>query len=480
MSSHSGNPEQVAILAPSGRAGDVLASMLTEDGIVAETCGDLAGLLPLLDRSGLAILSEEVLQPEDLTPLVQIVEAQPDWSDYPFVLLMMKGGWSERDPDALRQLRALGNITFLERPFRTMTLVSIVRTALASRRRQYQARDRLVALEASRAESARSDEQLTFALEAGKLGAWEIDLPTMNLTTSALCRRQFAIPPGTRLTYPLLLDTLHPEDRILLTRSLDDPQYGIDYQMTCRIVTDAGATRWIEVRGRAIDESATRIAGVSLDVTERRHAEDRQQLLIRELHHRVKNTLSTVQAIVGSTARGATGIEDFYRDFTGRIQSLARTHTILTEELWQRASLHELLGKELDLYNDRDERIRVSGPDIELSSEYAVPLGMAFHELATNAAKYGALSNGIGRVSVDWVIEAADDGPNVHLDWIESGGPPVEAPKRQGFGTRLLDRVLTAQVKADVRTEYHPGGVRVSLVFALPATRVGEAPKGWV
>lgn len=477
-----GNPETVAILAPHGRDAAVIAGVLGEDGIEAHACDDLPSLARNLETSGLAVVTDEALLGADLAPLTSRIAEQAEWSDYPFILLTRRGGGPERNPAALRQMQALGNVSFLERPFHPMTFVSLARTGLASRRRQYQARDRLAALEASRSEIARSDERLKFTLSAGDLGAWELAFPGRELTVTDICKGHLGLPADEPLPFSRLLDIIHPEDR---PRVLKEAQAAIDsrqdYGISCRILTAADETRWVEIRGRATYENgrANRMAGVSLNVTERKRADERQNLLIRELHHRVKNTLSTVQAIVGSTARGATTIDDFYRDFTGRIMSLANTHTILTEELWQRASLHELLGKELDLYDTGKERVQVAGPPIELPSDYAVPLGMAFHELTTNAAKYGALSNGRGRVSVTWSLESDRAAPRVHLRWVEEGGPPVAKPTRQGFGTRLLDRVLTAQVKAEVGLDYDPRGLRVSVAFDLPDRPAGAAPKGW-
>ena len=154
----------------------------------------------------------------------------------------------------------------------------------------------------------------------------------------------------------------------------------------------------------------------------------------------MKTTLSTVQAIVGWTARSAKSIEEFYQDFTGRVISLANTHTLLTEELWQKASLRDLVHAELRHYENGEARVNIAGPAIELPSEVAVPLGMALHELTTNAAKYGSLSSPEGRLSIEWSVHPEGDQPHVAFGWIEEGGPIVDAPKRRGFGTQLLQR----------------------------------------
>ncbi|MCC2651339.1 MAG: hypothetical protein K0Q60_1502 [Microvirga sp.] len=200
------------------------------------------------------------------------------------------------------------------------------------------------------------------------------------------------------------------------------------------------------------------------EIEERKQAQTQQSLLIRELHHRVKNTLATVQAVVGATARSALNIDDFYQAFVGRIISLANTHSLLTEAVWQTASLREIMEKELRPYNDvRGQRIALNGPAVELPSDAAVPIGMAIHELTTNAAKYGALSVSRGRVSVSWEAEETDEGTRLKLVWEESGGPEVSAPTRQGFGSRLLHRVLATQLNAKVDMDFRPEGLRVAL-----------------
>lgn len=204
------------------------------------------------------------------------------------------------------------------------------------------------------------------------------------------------------------------------------------------------------------------------EIEERKQAQTQQSLLIRELHHRVKNTLATVQAVVGATARSALNIDDFYQAFVGRIISLANTHSLLTEAVWQTASLREILGKELRPYNDvRGQRITLTGPAVELPSDAAVPIGMAIHELTTNAAKYGALSQSRGKVSVSWETEPAEEGTRLKLVWEESGGPAVSAPTRQGFGSRLLHRVLATQLNAQVDMDFRPEGLKVALDTVL-------------
>jgi two-component sensor histidine kinase len=206
---------------------------------------------------------------------------------------------------------------------------------------------------------------------------------------------------------------------------------------------------------------------------ERRQTAERQALLIRELHHRVKNTLATVQALVGATSRSARTVEEFYHAFSARIVSLAKTHTLLTEDYWQTASLREMLMNELGPYDDdTGRRIILNGPPVELASDLAVPTGMAIHELTTNAAKHGALSVPTGCVEVIWDVKQNGDGRKLSLEWTERGGPPVDPPERKGFGSTLLQRVLTSQCQADICMEFEPDGLRFRMEAPLLERRL--------
>jgi PAS domain S-box-containing protein len=219
------------------------------------------------------------------------------------------------------------------------------------------------------------------------------------------------------------------------------------------------------------DESGRLVGAVNMlvDITERKRAEEKQALLVRELHHRVKNTLATVQAIMGSTARSAETVEEFKDAMIGRIGSLAKTHLLLGEE-GATAAFADILRSELDPFDDGSKkRIRLSGPCVEVSSRLAVALGMVIHELTTNAAKYGALSVYGGKVAVRWSVTLEATRRTLKFSWVESGGPPVAPPARQGFGSRLLEFVLPGQIQARSRIDYAPKGVRVQCKLPLPA-----------
>lgn len=204
------------------------------------------------------------------------------------------------------------------------------------------------------------------------------------------------------------------------------------------------------------------------DVTDHVRAEERQALLIRELHHRVRNTLATVQGVMNTTAKSSATIEDFQQAFAGRIASLAKTHSIMTEELQQSVSFVHLLNQELGPYSDdRGRRIRLDGPPVDLPSQIAVPLGMAIHELTTNAAKHGSLSKEEGRVEVSWSVVDKAGVRALLCEWHEFDGPAVVEPSSHGFGSMLLNRVLSQQIGASVNAEYDPAGFRLRMTVPL-------------
>jgi two-component system CheB/CheR fusion protein len=231
------------------------------------------------------------------------------------------------------------------------------------------------------------------------------------------------------------------------------------------------------------DEAGNVIGGVDMliDISERKEAEHRQQMLINELNHRVKNTLAIVQAIASQSFRNAGSTPQARETFEARLQALAKAHDILTRESWEGAKLAEIVSSVLAAhYSADDGRYVIRGPDIRISPKAAVPLAMALHELATNAAKYGALSNDDGRIDIGWSIHRAGQAPpRLVLRWIESGGPPVTAPTRRGFGSRLIERGLVQDLGGEARIEFPWSGVVCTIDFPVePAGGEQSDPDG--
>jgi two-component sensor histidine kinase len=202
-----------------------------------------------------------------------------------------------------------------------------------------------------------------------------------------------------------------------------------------------------------------------VDLTDQKKAEEKQRLLIRELHHRVKNTLATVQAIMGTTMRFSTTMEEFQQAFVGRVAALSKTHSLLTEDKDQQISFQVLLSNELEPFDDREGRLSLEGQEVMLPAHLAVPVGMAIHELTTNAVKYGALSVIGGILNVSWYESAG----KLVVSWREENVPNVSPPKHVGFGSQLLTRVLPQQVGADVKLEYATSGLAGLLTIPITA-----------
>jgi PAS domain S-box-containing protein len=208
--------------------------------------------------------------------------------------------------------------------------------------------------------------------------------------------------------------------------------------------------RWVDV---SIFPSETGLSVYFRDITERKEAEEHQRLLVNELNHRVKNSLATVQAIAAQTLTGVDG--DVRERFTARLMALARANDLLVAKTWEGATLREI-AEQVASPHAGDERFTIDGPDLHLSPRAATAVALALHELATNAAKYGALSSPNGQVELSWTM----DGKGAfELIWRETGGPPTSPPERTGFGTRLIQKGLSNELKGQVRMDYQPTGL---------------------
>jgi PAS domain S-box-containing protein len=207
------------------------------------------------------------------------------------------------------------------------------------------------------------------------------------------------------------------------------------------------------------------------DVTEQRRAEEHQQLLIHELNHRVKNTLSIVQALAMQSFNDKAEPAAARKTFDARLNALSVAHNLLTTENWENAGLMETINASVGATAGANAaRVSVRGPDIVVAPQTAVSIAMAVHELCTNAIKYGALSNDSGTVDVRWTASPDDRGLlALEIEWSEAGGPPVTPPTRRGFGTRLIERGLSAELRSDVTLDYRPSGLKCTIHAKLAA-----------
>ena len=224
--------------------------------------------------------------------------------------------------------------------------------------------------------------------------------------------------------------------------------------------------RWLIVETRIVLETmgGKRLALESTrDVTERRRWEERQRLLLGELTHRVRNTLAVVQAIAHQSLRTPGSTREFVERFDGRLTALAGTHTLLVNSEWRGADLATLARSQLEVVTA--DAARISGEPVMLPADLATPFGLILHELATNAAKHGALTRPSGRVSLSWAVDRAGDGPVLKLAWREQGGPPVGERRTGGFGSMLIESGLPG---ATVRREFDPAGLICTIELPLP------------
>jgi PAS domain S-box-containing protein len=209
--------------------------------------------------------------------------------------------------------------------------------------------------------------------------------------------------------------------------------------------------------------------GVMRDVTDRKRAEELQQLMINELNHRVKNTLATVQSVAGQTLRNAGDLEDARDSLTRRLLALSRGHDILTRESWDGAELADIVASVVAAHGEA-ERFDIDGPAVRLAPKAALALSMALHELMTNAAKYGSLSAPEGQVRLTWRRSRVEAGERLQLRWEEIDGPPVVKPTRQGFGTRLITGGLARELGGSVVLDHRPAGVVCEIDAELART----------
>lgn len=316
----------------------------------------------------------------------------------------------------------------------------------------------------------KAEERLKFALDSGRMGSWDLDVATKAYEASDLCRANYGRRADESFTFADLIATIHPDDRPRILSAIESAiRDGSEYDVEYRVVHPNGDLRWLHARGRAAtiadDGGVRRLAGVSLDITERKRAEERQKLLVNELNHRVKNSLATVQSIAAQTLRSVAAPEFFRDAFETRLIALSHTHDLLTRESWAGASLREVFDVELHAMAGED-RVGFDYPaDVRLNPKAAVALGMGIHELTTNAVKYGALSIPDGRVAVEWTLE---DGV-LRLIWTEKNGPTVTPPARRGFGVRLLERGLAAELSGGVELTYDAAGLVCQMALPLRA-----------
>jgi PAS domain S-box-containing protein len=314
-----------------------------------------------------------------------------------------------------------------------------------------------------------SERQLQLALRAGRMAPWRVDAMGL-IWPSAEFNLLIGLPPNARPTMADLAGNYLPgELERIGAVALDALNSGDRYfEIEYRYRRADGEVRWFNTRAQAqasVDGKPDGLIGISMDITDRKADEERLQFLAREVDHRANNLMTIVESIV-ALSRG-NSMEDLRTVLRGRIHALATTHQLLAQSHWGGAELRALVEEELSPYSlgETPPRVRMSGPEVVLNPASAQAVAMVFHELATNAAKYGALSQRDGSVEISWILEPIG---TVRIRWMEVGGPPVRPPERRGFGTSVITRALQGVVSGKVELDWRREGLVADLLLPNP------------
>jgi PAS domain S-box-containing protein len=309
-----------------------------------------------------------------------------------------------------------------------------------------------------------SEERLTATYEHAFVGIAEVDTSGRFLRVNEELSRITGYSRE-ELLASSFADLTHPEDLALDRERFEEQLRGRtgNYILEKRYTHKDGHTLWVELSASMVYDAAGRpLYGVRVtrDISDRKQAARHQRLLIAELNHRVKNTLAMVQAIGSQTLKGAD-LDPRYREaFEARLGALASAHDLLTKQRWESADIADVVRTAFEPHEGGQQGpFRVSGPSFQIRPKTALALSLALHELATNAVKYGALSTLEGYVEIAWTIEPSEKGERFRLCWSEHGGPPVEAPTRKGFGSRLIERGLAAEFEGGVQLDFQRTGL---------------------
>jgi two-component system CheB/CheR fusion protein len=319
-----------------------------------------------------------------------------------------------------------------------------------------------------RAEAALRTSERRFgeAQNLAGVGVWEWNPETNESWWSPVVYHLWGLNAG-ETPPPLGERRIHPDDREKYEKALQAARKTGELKVEWRVQLLDGTVRWLADTGRTSPGSAPRLLGITQDVTERKQTENRLTLLLSEVQHRVRNILGLVRSIVSRTLRTGGSVEELAQNIDGRLQTLARTQDVFINRGANSIHLEQVVRDEVGAVAGREAQVTISGPAVRLRRDAAETMALALHELATNAAKYGALSDPHGRLSVIWTVLNTSSGPRLSLDWQEAGVKLDGKPRRNGFGTELIERGLPYELKATTALDYAREGLRGRIEIPL-------------
>ena len=456
----SGKGERILLADDNADMREYIRRLLTAKAYAVETAGDGQAALEMARRARPDLVISDVMMPRlDGLGLLAALRADGTLRELPVILLSARAGEEAR----IEGLDA-GADDYVSKPFSARELLARVRAnlQLAELRKQ--------------AQSARREhaEMLEATVRTVPTAVWYThDREAKGIFGNAYAARLLRLPLNAERPTAFREATVPfrayrkgkpaPVAELPMRRALRGEIVEND-ELELRF--DDGKTTTIICQAAPIRDALGNIIGAvcgALDISDRKEHEEHQQLLLNELNHRVKNTLATVQSLTMQTLRSTAHITDARDALVARLIALAKAHDVLTRENWEGAGLHEVVVEALaaHLGQAAQRRLWFDGPELKLRPRASLALSMAFHELATNAVKYGALSSDEGRVDIAWSVDERQE--SFALDWVESGGPTVHPPQRRGFGSRLVERGLAQDLGGSVRLEFRPGGIACAI-----------------
>lgn len=458
---------------------EVMLAELDENLLMAQSAQEA---LEILLKNDVAVILVDVCMPEfDGFELARMIREHPRYQRTAIIFI---SAIHISEADSLRGYSA-GAVDYVPVPVVPEVLRAKVRVfaelfrktrLLEELNRELETRvaERTAALESSTTRLLESERGRSLALAAGNMGSWEYTIPDERFVLDEGQRRIFGFTSLTKACGPPFESSrFHPEDWERFVRALKGATSAErTFQAEMRVVRDTGEIRWCLVTAAVsfdLQDAPQRVSGVTVDITERKEAERKQALLAREVDHRARNALAVVQAIVRLGRARTT--DEYILGVEGRVRALARTHELLSLSRWHGADLKGLIEEEFAPYQGVAEpRARLCGPSVILPPDKAQSIALIVHELATNAAKYGALSGERGLVNLEWRLS---DGA-LRFSWVESGGPPASEPTQKGFGAKIIDASLNRALGDTACFRWRPEGLRCEIRLVLSPQREDE------